>query len=59
MGYIDEFVMGCYDWWWDSWSALYQPDAGSVNIKATYNGFYDMLRKIMLSSRIRPKLNLI
>lgn len=26
---------------WESWSALYQPDGGSVNMEASYKAFYD------------------
>lgn len=25
---------------WDSWSALYQPDGGSIDMKASYDAFH-------------------
>ena len=28
---------------WDSWSALYQPDGGSVNMQLTYTSMYDYI----------------
>ena len=30
---------------WDSWSAPYQPDGGSVNIKACYQQFLQFARE--------------
>ena len=29
---------------WDSWSALYQPDGGSVNMQESYNSLLEHIR---------------
>jgi hypothetical protein len=29
---------------WDSWSALFQPDGGSVDMKASYTAFLNYIR---------------
>ena len=36
--------LGSQDSEWDSWSALYQPDGGSVNMEKSYTTFYNYVK---------------